>query len=83
MKADVKILHHNLHLVLNHHFSKVDLNVAARYENRLIKSNDLQWLDEKLTMEDHFRHQYWTGAVKASVNYLPVKNIYNGHRYYR
>lgn len=75
LKADVKIFHHNLHLVLNHHFSKVDLNVAARYENRLIRSNDLQWLDEKLTMEDHFRHEYWTGAVKASVNYLPVKSL--------
>lgn len=75
VNADAKIDHHNLVLALNHRFAKLDLGFAARYENRLIRSNDVQRLDGKITLEDHFRHSYQTGAVRASANYLPVKSL--------
>ena len=66
IKADATIQHHNLQADWEKHFNAHQLDFGARYENRLIKSNDLQWLDEKQVLEDHFRHQYQTAGIFAN-----------------
>lgn len=67
--------HHNFNLSYSHHFGCGDLQAAARYENRLARSKDHQWLDNALTLKNIFTHRYRTGAVMASYNYLPVKSL--------
>ena len=75
VRADANIVHHNLHLALKQSFNKAELRLAARYEGRNIRSNDLQWLDGALVLEDHFRHNYGTGAFLASCRYVPVNPL--------
>lgn len=75
VKADADIAHHNLRISLKQSLGKTVINCTARYENRLIRSNDFQWLDDALVLEDHFRHQYQTGAFLASCRYLPLASL--------
>ena len=75
VKADACIAHHNLHLALKQSLGKTVVSCAARYENRSIRSNDLQWLDDALVLEDHFRHQYQTAAFLASCRYMPLASL--------
>ena len=75
LKKSELTFHHNLNLSYVHHFGYGDLKAAARYENRLARSKDHQWLDNALTLNDIFTHRYWTGALMASYDCLPVSSL--------
>ncbi len=53
----------------------VPLNIGAFYENRLIRSNDGQWLENNQALDDHFTHRYQTIGtyLKGSLGVGSVK----------
>lgn len=75
VKSSGRTFHHNLGLSYSHHFGCGDLLAEARYENRLIRSDDRQWLDNTLATKDIFSHRMQAGAVSAAYNYLPIKSL--------
>lgn len=75
--------HHTFNLSYNQHFGCGDLQIDARYEDRLARSKAHQWLDNALTLKNIYTHKYRTGAAMAGYNYLPVKSLrlYAGFEY--
>lgn len=71
--SDATTQHHDVRLSFNHRAQWGDLRLVARYESQLMKSEDQQWLDQKLCLNSHFCHQYHTTAASFLYSVRPDK----------